>query len=456
MSFSERNAAWDGRKREFQQLQSRAVSPGYWAIEVQGPNIKTTWGRLGGKMQEVVETMQGVNLGKKNEKKPGVYALERAREMTRKKAQLEGYREFIQTDTGGAFLDPLIDASIDFDNLPQSLCFYKPDNSMGAGITKKAMAGRAWYSRKRNGLAYILARGTMPPKLYSRRMLRQHDDELNTQYTWDNRFSDIVAMASKIMPENSILLGELVCNKKGDDVFRQVQSLTKSLTPQSIQDAMAKGKASFYIWDIAFWDGEDLVGKAPVSTRYDLIHEIDYGQLNGAMIPVEFFDSSYFPTPDHAITHAKNAGWEGFVVVDPDGIYGDKAYNFRGKPDRPGSACAKLKPSYEDDFVAIWDPDRGYGERSTKGSRGGGIKSVGLYQYNRRGELVYISNVNSGLTKEMLTELADPSKYPQVWQIEYKGRRYISNGDDTNALDFPAYIRSRDDKRPSECINEEL
>jgi hypothetical protein len=43
-----------------------------------------------------------------------------------------------------------------------------------------------------------------------------------------------------------------------------------------------------------------------------------------------------------------------------------------------------------------------------------------------------------------------------VWQIEYTGRRYISQGDESNALDFPRYIRSRDDKRPSECINEEL
>jgi predicted DNA-binding WGR domain protein len=456
LSFSERNQSWKGHKREFQQLQSRATVPGYWAIEVRGPHITTTWGRLGGKLQEVIETMQGVNIGKANEKKPEVYALERAREITRKKAMLEGYREFIKTNTGGAFLDPLIDASIDFDNLPQSLCFYKPDNSMGAGITKKAMQGKVLYGRKRNGLAYILARGTQPPKLYSRRMLRQHDNEVGTRFTWDDRFPDVITMASKVMPENSILLGEMVCDKNGKDIFRQMQSLSKSLTPRALEDAKRDGKASFYIWDIAFWDGEDMVSKAAVKDRYELIHEIDYAKLHGALHPVEFYDSSVFPSPDHALAHAKERGWEGFVVVDPDGVYGDKAYNHRGKPDRPGSFCAKLKPKFEDDFVAIWDPDKGYGERSTKGSRGGGVKSVGLYQYNRNGELVFIANVNSGLTKEMLAELADPSKYPRVWEIEFTGRRYISDGDDTNALDFPTFIRERDDKKPAECVNDLL
>ena len=45
---------------------------------------------------------------------------------------------------------------------------------------------------------------------------------------------------------------------------------------------------------------------------------------------------------------AKEWGFEGWVVVDPDAPgYGDKAFNFKGKPDRP-SICGKLKPEYED------------------------------------------------------------------------------------------------------------
>jgi len=162
-----------------------------------------------------------------------------------------------------------------------------------------------------------------------------------------------------------------------------------------------------------------------------------------------------FPNPETAIEFAKEENWEGFVVVDPDGIYGDRAFNFKGKPDRPGKFCGKLKPSYEDDFIAIWDPENGYGERSGKGSRAGGIKSVGLYQYDKKGELIFIANVSSGLTKELLAFLPK-AKWPQVWKCEYTGRRYISDGDDTNAIDFPRFIALRTDKSPEECTNKGL
>lgn len=448
MSFTERNAAWTGELREFRQLQSRSGTPRVWCIQVVGRNIDTTWGQLGGAMQNAREVMNGVNIGKSNEKSPEQYALERAREMCRKK-DWEGYKEF----RGGVMVDPPASSEINFDDLPLNLCFYKPDNTMGKGMEKLANAGKVLYTRKRNGLAYVIARGVDHPRLYSRKMLRQHDDERGGALTWNDRFPHIIEAAAKIMPENSILLGELLVDRDGQDDFKAIQSYTKSLTMQSLADQAAYGRPHFYIWDIAFWAGRDLVKTVRVGERYEMIHELDYG---GAFLPIEVFGNAFLSNPHQAIVHARNMDWEGYVVVDPNGIYGDKGYNFRGKPDRPGSVCAKLKPTYEDDFVAYWDPSKGWGERSTKARNDQGIKSVALFQYNKEGQLIPISNVSSGLTDDQKRLWAVTDRWPQVWKVEYKDRRYMADGEDTNALDFAAFVEERTDKKPEECINPRL
>lgn len=473
MSFEERNASWDGSLRELRQIHSRSSTPRIWTIRVQGNSIITSWGQLGGAMQQATEFMKGVNIGKKNEMTPEQYAVDRAREMCRKR-NWEGYREIglmlngtpASRDDGTCiFLDEPVKADIDFDNLSLSLCFYKPDNSMGAGITKKAEAGQVLYARKANGMMFVIAKGSQPAKLYSRRMLRNQDDEVGqVDKTWDRRFSNIQAAADLIMPANSIMLGELVVIGRpegayGDcpEDFKAIQSLTKCLTDEAfvkLTELENEGKRPiFYCWDIAFWDGQDLVQKSPVGSRYDLIHEVLEGQH---LFPVEIYNSTYCPTPESAVLMAKARKWEGCVVVDPEGIYGDKAYNFKGKPDRPGQFCAKLKPEFEDDFIALWDPENGHGERSTKGRSNQGIKSVGLYQHNSKGELVYIANVSSGLKDDQKKNLADPKLFPQVWKVLYTERFYQSQGDDTNALIFPRFEEVRADKKPEECINPEL
>jgi predicted DNA-binding WGR domain protein len=456
MSFEERNASWTGPVREFRQPHSRSSAPRLWRISVEDNAIHTWWGQVGGAIQHAVERMPGVNIGKKNEMSPAAYALDRAKEMCRKK-NWEGYREF----SGEEALDQIVSKEIDFDNLPLSLCFYKPDNSMGAGITKKAQAGQVWYARKRNGLMYVIARGEGPAKLYSRRMLRGHDDEDGTGITWDRRFPHIIEVANAILPKNSILLGELVMDRDGKDDFKHVQSITKSLTPQSLCDQQAHGLPSFYCWDVAFWEGQELAKSWPVSARYALAHELDGGHV---IQPVEFFPAGHFKRIEDAVAHSAMKGWEGFVVVDPEGIYGDRAYNFKGKPDRPGAFCAKLKAEHEDDFIAVWDPEGNCfpefpgptGERSTKDRSAQGIASVALYQRNQKGELVYISNVHSGLTDKMKTELARYDAWPRVWRVIYTERAYKSQGDDTNALTFARFSEERSDKTPDECINPEL
>jgi ATP-dependent DNA ligase len=115
-----------------------------------------------------------------------------------------------------------------------------------------------------------------------------------------------------------------------------------------------------------------------------------------------------------------------------------------------------VKPEFEDDFIVYWNPEQGFGEFSNKGRYKGGVESVCLYQLNSKGELVYVANCASGLTEEMKTNIKPSTEPIGVWKIIYSGRRYVSDGDKTNALDFPRFDSIRTDKAPGECTNPKL
>ena len=455
MTFDKRNEQWDGKAvRYFRQNQTRSSSPRFWKCWVEGAKIFAEWGQVGGAVQQVNETATGVNKGKKNAIGPEAYALYLAQEKCRKK-HWEGYREYADD---GTLLDKEA-TKINFNNPPKNLAFWKPDNSPGPGILKKAEAKTVWYARKMNGLMYCAwSNDAGEVFLTSRRMLRQQDDEEGTEFTWNDRFPLIITALSKIMPPKSCVLGELVAfDKDNKDSLALIGGYAKSLTPKALDEQSKNSWAYYYIWDVAFWDGQDLVTEAPIEARYQLIHEV---MKDPILIPVQIIAPGQhegFETPDQMRELAKQWGWEGFVMVDPKGIFGDRAYNFKGKPDRPGKFAAKIKPEYEDDLIVVWNPEGGYGEYSTKGRYGKkGVKSVCLYQLNTKGEMVYIANCASGMTEEMKSSMK-PKVEPQgVWKIIYTDRRYISDGDDTNAVDFPRFDSVREDKSISECVNPRL
>jgi ATP-dependent DNA ligase len=267
-----------------------------------------------------------------------------------------------------------------------------------------------------------------------------------------------------------MMAGELVCSRNGKlDDFKYIATLTKSYTQKALEEQASGHLAQFYWWDIPFFGGEDLVKEWPVHRRMHLIHEL-HAKAAAAQQHILPISILTFANPEAAEDHARKSGIEGWVVLDPLAVYGDKGWNLKGKPDRP-STCAKLKPRQEDDFIAFFDPDKGdeFGEWGTgKHEKGkmvrlpdgsevvhGGVGSVALYQYNQSGELVYISKCSSGMDYAYQANLKKQS-FPQVWQVEYVERTYISDGEKTNALRHPTFLRLREDKRVEECINPRL
>jgi len=486
LHFEHRQFIWEGAKRTFRQLHGRQDRPNIWEIWVEGDRYFTRHGLLGGVMQETSKVGKVKNKGKINEISPCADALAEARRLCRKKYDFEGYDEFVEDSNidhrNGVPSIPHLLA-----NLPGNFSLYKPANNLleTRELLKKAEEGKVVYALKRNGMAvWIVIDNSRNVQMYSRRNRPWHKDEgpveredgtldYSRVIPLSQRYPKLIETVRSLnLPRNTMLACELV-NMKGDTKshFAHVQSVEKSLTPVAIEKQLMGGWLGLYCWDIPFWEGDDWVSKYPVMDRYDHIKLLLDKSNQEWIKPVSY---RQFKSTEDAIAHAKQKGFEGWVVVDPEGIYGDKGWNLKGKPDRPSSYCAKLKPWFEDDFVVQWNPDKKWGTLGKgKHEKGklvtlpgrigsaqvqvthNGVGSVGLFQYNSKRELVYICDCSSGMDYEFQA-LLQPDSFPFVAEIKFVDRSYISEGDDTNALTFPGFVRYRDDKRPEECINENL
>lgn len=446
------------QKREFHQV-ARTGRPRIWTIEVDGNLIVTEHGELGGKLQRVVDEGQRKNVGRANEITPEQDAAYLAERAILEKVRT-GY-----TEEGTERAD-----SIDwFSTLPINLRFYKPDNSLSTTLAGKLANEMVWLSRKRDGeMVPVLKGPDSGVDIYSRRMLRTHHLE-EGEHAWRDRFPDLVKELEgrADIPPRTILLGDLV-HSPTDDGRWAVASIMKSRTKEALQQP----PLFYYVWDIAFWDGVDLISQTSIADRYALIWDTFGRSWSGdsLVLPVEAWEIAQLrrmsgvrieDPVEMAQAASKKWGWEGWVVVDPAGVYGDRAYNFRGKTDRPGKFCGKLKPVYEDDFVALFDPDGAFLHKGPQGKWGTGnnrgmVGSVALYQYTTDGKLVYVCDCGGGIDDAFRARHSDPRGYPLVLQVEYTDRTYTSEGEKTNALTYPRVLCARTDKEPEECVNPRL
>jgi len=389
-------------------------------------------------MQSVTDYGTAKNVGRSNELSAEEDAKNLAERMILEKTR-KGYSEDRRSHSE-SWLNP-------FDgDLPQRLSFYKPKNSMSVKMTKMVERGEAWAIRKYDGEMMVIVKA--PDNfvdIYSRRMLKTHHLE---DIPWRVRFSHIADEIEKNddIPAGTILLGEMVADYYTDDRWHVAQVL-KSKTDKALR-LQQERPLSYVIWDVAWWGGLQLLSEMELRFRLDCAdlcagkwvkpadQLLAYSGISGLMATAE-----------------KNR-WEGFVVVDPRSTYGDRAYNLRGKPDRP-AGCCKLKPVFEDDFIAFFDPDEGVGSYG-RGRNTGKLGSVELYQYNEDGDLVYICDMGNGWTKEFISRNSTSRSWPKVVQVKYESRTYVAKGDKTNALQFPRFVLEREDKSAEECINPEL
>lgn len=455
--------------REFRQKHGR-TGERYWAISFEAPPgqppevIVTEWGAIkDGKKKQHGKTKDRPGPKGKPHTKAYVNAADNAAfnmdRLIRRKVE-EGYVE-VGLDgrplVGGPVEDPVYDVgpSIPFDDyLPKNLCFSKPKNTVSDKfIAKLEAADNLILTRKINGMmviAQIMSDGDI--MLYTRRM-----DDLT------NHFPHLVsALKNMEFPPKSILLFEAFMgdgNKKRD--LLRVQSIMRSKSDRALMLQETVEWMSFYLLRVPVWKGEYIEQTHTCAELCYLIENTftdmflsyrDQAVGRRFLHTLENFEGSVAEAMKAAEIHE----YEGWVGYKKDGKFGEYSFSFHGKPDRP-SCCFKLKPEYEDDFIAYFSPGNGTKKRPM-GSMGSGkntglLGTLSLYQIDpTEEEEVYVCEVGSGFTDKQRLKMTN-AEYPMVVTVKYTSRQYTSEGDDTNALEFPRFDQIHPDKTVDEVHN---
>jgi hypothetical protein len=476
-----------------------------WRSWVEGEEVVTQWGVQNGKVQETRDTP-----GPKG--KAGTAAFVHAKQAARdqimrdvgKKAR-EGYKlmnELSGWMKAGAEAEiskyQTADA-IDFSGpLPQNLCFSKPVNSIDQGILLNMLAEEAdiiggpkiIWTVKVNGMGYVVSKDRDSKVwIQSRGKMKVCNDQ----------FPHLVEEFEALLPPESIFLCEFFMgdgrNKKD---FSMMQQIANSLPAEALRKQKQLGLVQAYVFRNPFWKGANMEGSSFCSSWINFLQSLDEGWEDdgreGGMQPgfadcdnimgLVAFEGNY----DDAMKQLDDNGYEGFVLYRRDKPLGERSYNFQGDPDRP-AVCWKVKPSGTDDFSTYWDPDGMPAHCSSKchyndlkqlsdsvsrgrcvvcnkklqtdGTWGTGknqhrVGSLSLYQSDSKRVKQYICDVSSGISDHLRDELADRSIYPIVVEVEFKDRGYVSQGDASNALSHPVFLRVRKDKDLDECNNNDL
>jgi len=460
--------------REFRKITGRTSRPIVWKIGADPKDPKTyvvQWGLEGGATQETRDTPGPCGTkGHANYQTAEEYVKFCVDREIRKKTE----QGFVEYKNGKPLTK--VASKIDFGKpLPKNLCFYKPKKEISAkALEELEKNGRAVWTLKRDGMMHIVVKRSDDIEIYSRRM------DLVTE-----KFPHIVEAAEKLdLPNDTILLGEMCLLKDdGSESFLDTSRVCRSDPdlalayqgfadfPKRKKDESVLGKVSYYIFDIAFFQGIDLISTVPTKERLIMLREL-FKRLDDSLTvgtgrfanrqqilresktrerllrqyhiaPLKIYRTN--ATDDLEL--AKQLRAEGFVVLDVDACYEDKAYSFDGKAQRPDGIW-KRKPKYEDEFV-ITDIYAGTGRN--RGRLGGFfIKQI----HPDTGEWIDCGKCGGGIKDDDREEFWKKGKrlIDQTIKVEFDSRQPPKDG--VYALRFPEF-KGLADKEPSECIAQE-
>jgi ATP-dependent DNA ligase len=268
--------------REFRKITGRTSRPIVWKIGIDPKDPKTyivTWGLQDGAMQETQDTPGPCGTkGHANYQTAEEYVQFCIDREIRKKTE----QGFVEYEDG----EPLTKAAskIDFSKpLPKNLCFYKPKKDISDKALKKLEADdRVTWTLKRDGMMHIVVKREDEIEIYSRRM------DLVTA-----KFPHIVdAVENLSLPNDTILLGEMcLLRDDGSESFLGTSRICRSdpdlaLAYQGLADFPKRkknesvlGKVSYYVFDMAFFQGIDLISTIPTKKRLVMLREI-FKRLN--------------------------------------------------------------------------------------------------------------------------------------------------------------------------------
>ena len=404
----------------------------FWSCYVEGAVATMTSGQLGTTTPKV-STYPGIakNVGKKNEVTAEQDALNEATKRAKNKAR-GGYVSSItereeEVNEGATFTWPL----------PSGFRIYKPKSAVTPSMKKCIKAGDVYASRKYDGEMMMIVMDGSKARILSRTLLEHHHKE-EGEFTWNDRFPHIVDEFESTFGDNvglTVFAGEISASKRmdSDDDRWYVAKVMKSKTEKAIKLQNDEYPLRYIIWDTPIVEGEihSFSYSVRQSANARLTADMKY-VFTPWVFPVK---STEYGTVDAYLSNlmslAVEYGWEGFVLSSRQDSHEGKIVNVRGKTDRPSTFC-KLKPIFEDDFIAYWDPTDDVGTYA-KGDKAGSLGAVELYQIDKDGEQVFVCNCGGGFTDAFRNDAVEDD-FPMVMEVMFESRTYVSKGDKTNAL----------------------
>jgi bifunctional non-homologous end joining protein LigD len=310
---------------------------------------------------------------------------------------------------------------------------YKP---MLAKVAEKAFTDKDWiFEIKWDGFRAISYIGqTLSVKSRNGKELKHSFPEL----------AELTALA-----ENLVVDGEIVVMREGKPDFQDLLERGQVASAREIEKRSAQTPATYIVFDILEKDGQPLT-KLPLMERKKILND---SLTEGKNVLVSDFIEEKGEAYYRLVV---NKGLEGVVAKRKDSQYEEGL--------RTGS-WLKIKELKTCDCVV-------FGYRRGEKSRGETFGSLVLGLYGGEGKPVYVGNVGTGFTEEMLRTLTGKfdklkitSKPPftvemeeMVTWLEPKLVCEVAYQVVTRdmRLRMPRFKRLRDDKSPAECTLDQL
>ena len=273
-------------------------------------------------------------------------------------------------------------------------------------------------------------------------------------------FPEIVQAMDALSASNIVLDGEVVAmDEKGRPSFQRLQQRGKLTRAPDVAKAAARFSVLFYAFDLLGLEDLDL-RPLPLIRRKKLLHRVL--PHTGAVRYLDHFEGEGEALYEHVL----KLGLEGIVAKKADAPYrGGRSPNW-----------LKIRADRTDDFVVV-------GYTQPKGSRHGfGALLLGQYV---GGKLVYTGRAGTGFNARHLTEVrakldmlerktppcagpvplgATEGTIPLSSIPDFRTAAWVEpklvcevrfkEWTDEGVLRQPAFLRFRDDKKPTECIRQ--
>lgn len=386
-----------------------------WHVAVDGHRIITTYGEVGGKLQQVTETATAKNVGRSNEVS------------AEQQAVLLAERYIQQKLDHGYVYDPAKatteSEALDYDNPPMTFCPSKPINSITESDVRRMFDARQLIvQRKFDGMCLLIFRGEGGIKMMTRGKLEDKTRSLPH-----------LARSLIDLPLGTVLVAEVVGPQEIDD-FQFVSSVIRTNdSSQAIEKQRRNGALELLVFDVLHWGGEDITHTEYQHRIRTFALWLDRHSRSGSVrTPPNLAEGRSYDQLFGKAPMAVSQKWEGYVLWDKEGT---TRIRYDGKEDR---RCAyKWKPIYTEDVLV----DKPYTGRQP--DMLAGVEAFQMID----GELQYVGNIGGGFSKEEREQFwADrENMFPCVFEVETPERLASMK------LRFPQFLRVRPDKRQEDC-----